>query len=191
MKHLKLSALFAALVLLWVSCENTAIPKPRGYFRIDLADHAYRDFTSDCPFVLPISKNTFVQREPGAQEGCWFNVVYPQHKAKVHFTYTPIKRDLDRLVNDAYSLAFEHEVKADAIRRSAIEDPDRDTYGLIYDLKGHVATPLQFYVTDSTRHFLRGALYFNHRPNPDSLAPVLAWIRQDMLHLIEHFTWAP
>lgn len=191
MKSSKISALLAGLLVVVVGCSDTAIPKPRGYFRIDLVDHTYREFASDCPFVLPIAEKTFVQREPGAQNGCWFNLVYPQHKAKVHFTYTPINGDLDRLVNDAYGLAFEHEVKADAIRRSVIDDPERDAYGLIYDLKGHVATPLQFYLTDSTQHFLRGALYFNHRPNPDSLAPVQEWIRQDMLHLIKHMTWVP
>lgn len=193
MKHPKISALVAALLLVLVGCRDTAIPKPRGYFRIDLAEHTYRAFESDCPFVLPVSEDAFVQREPGATNGCWFNLVYPRHKAKIHFTYTAVTDEdqLALLVNDAYGLAFEHEVKADAIRRSVIEDDERRAYGLIYDLKGHVATPLQFYLTDSTNHFLRGALYFSHRPNPDSLAPVQEWIREDVVHLIEQMTWTP
>lgn len=184
-----INLLCAGVLVLVLGCDSTSIPKPRGYQRIDLESHAYRAFEPDCPFTLPVAESAFVEREPGANNGCWFNIYYPRHKAKIHFTYTPVDGNFNQLVNDAYRLAFEHESKADAIRRSDVQDEARDVYGMIYDLKGHVATPLQFYITDSTHHFLRGALYFNHRPNPDSLAPVQSWIREDVVHLIESMNW--
>ncbi|MCR5455573.1 MAG: hypothetical protein K6F33_11355, partial [Bacteroidales bacterium] len=62
-------------------------------------------------------------------------------------------------------------------------------YGLLYGIKGNVASPLQFYITDSTRHFLRGSLYFNCSPNKDSLAPSVEFVRQDIERLFETLIW--
>jgi gliding motility-associated lipoprotein GldD len=62
-------------------------------------------------------------------------------------------------------------------------------YGLIYDIEGNTASSLQFYVTDSTKHFIRGALYFNVRPNIDSVKIVLEFLKKDVLHLIQTLQW--
>lgn len=189
MKTLRISLVFAALFAL-VSCGKDATPKPRGYFRIDLGKADYKTLDSPCGFGLEVNKLSYI--EQAASKGgdrCWFNIVYPRHKARLHFTYSPLSGNLAQLSDEAYRLAFEHEVKATAIKRSPIEDSVNDLHGLVYDLKGHVASPIQFYVTDSTKHFLRAALYFEHRPNPDSLAPVQAWIREDVEHLLETLRW--
>jgi gliding motility-associated lipoprotein GldD len=69
------------------------------------------------------------------------------------------------------------------------EDPQRGIYGILYELKGNVASPMQFFVTDSTHHFLRGSLYFRTEPNKDSLAPVINFAQKDIRHIIETLNW--
>lgn len=185
----KISSLCLVLLVL-ASCGKDATPKPRGYFRIDLGEPIYKTETSPCGIDLELNKLAFLEKTPeNASDRCWFNIVYPKHHARLHFTYAPVRENLAQLSDEAYRLAFEHEVKATGIKRSSIADFDNNLHGLIYDLKGHVASPLQFYVTDSTHHFLRASLYFDHRPNPDSLAPVQQWIRDDVLYLLETLRW--
>ncbi len=82
-----------------------------------------------------------------------------------------------------------HITKADAINEQMIIDPERKVYGILYDLKGSTATAVQFFVTDSTKHFFRGSLYFFAEPNPDSLAPVNEFFREDIIHIIETLKW--
>lgn len=179
-----------ALLVVLGSCEKATIPKPRGYFRIDLPEARYETYASDCGFSA--QKNTLsrvVPRPSDHPDGCWFNVVYPRYRAQVHFTYVPVEGNLDALVDDAYQFAFNHEVKANAIERREYTNDVSDVHGLVYALRGRVATPFQFYVTDSSSHFLRGALYFMNRPNPDSVAPVQQYIEQDLLRWIESLEW--
>lgn len=127
---------------------------------------------------------------PAKQEGdCWYNIIYPKLRAQLHCTYTPIRGDLSVLLRDANEFALNHEGKATAINRQEYSNPEHDTHGLIFDIKGQVASPIQFYLTDSTTHFLRGSLYFSSKPNPDSVAPVQAFIRKDIIRLMESTTW--
>ena len=91
-------------------------------------------------------------------------------------------------MKDAQSLVFGHESAATGIRRQSFELPGKS--GMIFLLEGPVATPLQFYITDSTQHFMRGSLYFNHRPNPDSTAPVLDRMEADVRKLMDTLRWS-
>ncbi|MCB0759928.1 MAG: gliding motility lipoprotein GldD [Flavobacteriales bacterium] len=179
------------LVLMLISCgEDQFQPKPRGYFRIDMPEKTYSLFSSDCPFELELPNYARVEMRPSDQtDTCWFNVAFPRFNARFHCTYLPVDTNFHVLLNEAYAFAFKHELKASAIRREPFAIPQDHVYGLIYDLEGEVATSLQFYATDSTEHFLRGSLYFNSRPNVDSLAPVLAFIRQDLQHMIQTLHW--
>jgi gliding motility-associated lipoprotein GldD len=93
------------------------------------------------------------------------------------------------LADDAYQFAFKHEMKADGIQRTYVEDTIRNVYGIIYDIQGEAASQIQFFLTDSTQHYLRGALYFDNKPNQDSIAPVLTFIREDILHLTNTLQW--
>lgn len=179
-----------ALIILISSCEQDFVPKPRGYFRIDFPEKSYVDYQGKCPFSFELpayAKVELIRSE--SYDSCWFNVLFPRHNAKVHFTYLPVHNNLEFYLEDAYAFAFKHEVKANAISRTQYHNPDSRVSGLLYDIKGNVASNLQFYATDSTDHFLRGALYFEVKPNQDSLAPVIDFIKEDVVHLLETLEW--
>jgi len=82
-----------------------------------------------------------------------------------------------------------HIIKADAINEISFSKPENKVYGILYDLKGNTATAVQFFLTDSLKHFLRGSLYFSAEPNSDSLAPVIEFFRDDIVHMIETLNW--
>jgi len=173
----------------WVQPEPVPVPRPRGHVRISLPDTAYRQITSPCGTALTVPTYAGVvpvQRPTSAAEGCWYDVFFPRLRATVHCTEVPVQGNLDLLLEDAQALVFGHEVAAAGLRRSALSEPDRS--GMLYVLEGPVAAPIQFYLTDSTT-FLRGSLYFNNRPNPDSTAPVLARMEADLRVLMERTVW--
>ena len=80
-----------------------------------------------------------------------------------------------------------HIIKADDIIETPISE--NGTYGLIYDIKGNTASSVNFYITDSTSGFFSGSLYFNVQTNKDSLAPAIQFFREDIVHLINTFSW--
>jgi len=130
-----------------------------------------------------------VKRIEHKNENYWIDIRYPLQNAVVHCSYKPVRHNLRNLTDDAMEFVFSHAVKASAIPEKAYMHPEEHVYGLVFDLEGNTATPMQFFLTDSARHFFRGALYFNNIPNQDSLAPVSDFIREDMTVLIESFRW--
>lgn len=116
---------------------------------------------------------------------------FPEFNATIHFSYWPVgsEKMLYQLVEDSRDLAFKHTIKASAIDEQLIIQPEKDLYGIIYKIRGNTASSLQFFLTDSTSHYLRGALYFNEAPRIDSIRPVLDFIRQDIDTLINSFEW--
>ncbi len=162
-----------------------------GYFRIALPAHNYALYESSCPFNMevPVYSDVEIYRETQAGDSCWFNLVYPKFRAKIHFTYLPVQGNLDVLQAETYEFAMKHEMKADAIIRTPFRVGNREVFGQLYDLKGEAASQCQFYITDSTSNFIRAALYFEVRPNPDSIAPVLAFIREDIIHITQTIEW--
>ncbi len=183
-------SLFVGCLLLFGCSENSA-PKPRGYFRINLPAQEYRMLDSIFPysFEYPVYARITKDRH-SPNEANWINVDFPHFKARVHLSYKSVNGDLDTYTEDSHSLVMKHIPKASAIEEIAISDETKNVYGLIYDIKGTgAASPFQFYVTDSSRHFLRGALYFNALPNNDSLSPVISFIKEDILHMIETLNW--
>lgn len=184
----RIAGLFVVFALTG-GCESHYTPKPRAYFRIDFPEKNYLEFESACGFDIEVPRYSQIELIRASQDSCWFNLSFPRNRAKVHFTYLAVNDELSLLLEDAYQMAFKHEVKADAIQREAFNYADRRVYGMIYDLKGDVASPLQFYLTDSAEHFLRGSLYFNHIPNADSIQPAIDFIREDVIHLIQTLEW--
>lgn len=152
-----------------------------------MPEHEYLKKTPDCPFTLEVSKYSYL--EFFEDTPCWFNIVYPDLDAKIHLTYKPVKNNLREFIEESRSFAYEHQIKANRINSKTIIDKDKKVYGLIYNLGGNVASPYQFYVTDSTDHFLRGSLYFRAHPNSDSIAPALNYVKEDMEYLLENFSW--
>lgn len=189
----KLAAITLAFICIAAflsSCEKTYTPRPRGYFRIAEAEKNPRNIEAPCGFSFDIPEYSQLELVPGSgTDTCWFNIKFRRYNARVHLTYFALDNNLDKLVEDAYQFAFQHEQKASAIGRSAYSSADNKSAGLIYDLSGNVASSVQFYVTDSSNHFLRGGLYFENFPNEDSLAPVLAYLRQDVVRMMESIEW--
>ncbi|MEY3397976.1 MAG: gliding motility lipoprotein GldD [Bacteroidota bacterium] len=180
-----------AMMSVLSSCDENYVPRPRGYFRIDLPEKSYINYSGNCPVEMEIPAYSKVElfKEYDSADSCWFNLVFPKNNARIYCTYLPVQGDVDKMISDSYAFAFKHEMKADAITRTAIQDDERKVYGLIYDIKGEAASQVQFFLTDSSQHFLRGALYFSNRPNQDSLAPVLSFLRDDIQHLTETLVW--
>jgi gliding motility-associated lipoprotein GldD len=181
------------LLVLLAGCSKPYVPKPRGYFRIALNPQSYTRYTADCPVSFDISQAAKIQlfQAPVAGDSCRFNIVYPRLKATVYCTYLPVRDNLGALQQAAYEFAMTHEMKASAILRTPIEADARRVFGQLYTLKGDAASQVQFYVTDSLRHFFRGSLYFAVKPNADSLAPVVDHIRNDLIQLTQSLTWQP
>ena len=180
------------LIALFSSCDDKQYqPKPRGYFRIDFPEKEYHKldtmqyYSFDCPVYSEITPDFY-----SPQEKHWVNVEFPSYKGTIHISYKTVNDNLDVYLEDSYSMMVKHISHAMGIRDSMIVDHDRKVYGLVYFLEGEgVASPLQFYVTDSTSHFMRGSLYFNVRTNNDSLAPVIDFITDDIRRLIETVEW--
>ncbi|MBO7055926.1 MAG: gliding motility lipoprotein GldD [Bacteroidales bacterium] len=187
--------LFFLLVIIGClqACEEREIkvPKQRGYFRIDLPERNYTKFKqSDFPYSFNIPSYSKVEKDTdvGAKP-YWINVNFPTMKATVHLSYHKLHNNLAEVVEDAHHLAFKHEVRADAINTKEFHYDEKNVHGLLFDIKGDAASVLQFCVTDSTTNFVRGALYFNVPPNKDSLAPVITFIREDIIEMISSFEW--
>ncbi len=187
-----LLVVFCILSVLFTSCDEKQYqPKPRAYFRIDFPEKEYvridtmRYFSFEYPVYSTITPDYL---SPNEKE--WINIEYPAYKGTLHLSYKTVEDNLGKYLEDSYYMMTKHVTRAMGIRDSLIINPDRDVYGLMYFLEGEgVASSLQFYLTDSVRHFMRGSLYFNVNVNNDSLAPVIDFITDDVRHLIETMEW--
>lgn len=181
---------FLALLVLAVSCKESYTPKPVGYLKIDYPEKSYRLYDDQEFYQFEIPEYATIEQDPGsmAEEG-WINVSVPQLNGKIHLSYKAVDGQLNALITDSRELVYKHTVKAQGIVETPFIQRDQKRFGMIYDLKGEVASAVQFFVTDSSDHFLRGSLYFNCRPNRDSLNPVIDFLREDILHLIETTQW--
>ena len=189
--------IFLIIVSPFVGCREVSVPKPRGHFRIDLPERKYVSFGENTvinpniplSFEYPAYGQLTFQEEKGTHPG-WFNIEFPKYKAKIYLTYKDVNNDIDSLLSQSYDLNVKYHVsKADAITQQVLNNSDHKVYGILYDLKGNTASAVEFYVTDSIKHYLRGSLYFSSEPNADSLGPVIDFFREDILHLIESLKW--
>lgn len=179
------------LILIMVACESNYYPKPHAYIRIDLPEKSYQSFDSNYPYSFQypvyatILPNTVQNADP-----FWIDINFPQFQGKLHISYKTIDNNLAEYLEDSRTLVMKHIPKSSGIENTMYENPERKVYGLTYNISGvNAASPYQFYLTDSTNHFLRGALYFNVVPNNDSLAPVIEFLKEDINYLIETFEW--
>lgn len=178
------------LVFIFGSCSENYTPKPRGYFRIDLPEKEYQETPEKLPYKFEYPKYSYLQKHnANSSQKYWINIVYPTMKAKVHLSYKTIENNLEKYLNDSRGFVYKHTIKADAIAETPYLNRKKDVYGILYEIKGDAASNTQFFLTDSSKNFIRGALYFHVTPNKDSLAPVLKFINKDIEHLIETFEW--
>jgi gliding motility-associated lipoprotein GldD len=186
-----LIAIFSLFILLTFSCKEEYTPKPRGYFRISFKEKAYHQLDSAAlPYRFEIPDySKVVPDNDRLTEPFWINLKIPAHKAEVNISYKKVDNNLAKLTEDSRTLAYKHSIKADAINERIFVNPEKKVYGTIYLIDGNAASPMQFYLTDSTRNFLRGALYIREVPNIDSLRPVIDYLTPDIIRLIETTEW--
>jgi gliding motility-associated lipoprotein GldD len=196
-KNQVLSPLLCILIL--VSCafctscgtdDDEIAPKPRAYFRLSFPEKKYVTYDADCPFTfqMPTYSKMDIDRNAGA-EPCWLNLNFPGMNGTLHLSYKVVNGNLQNYLEDSYVLASKHQIKASSIEEKLVARDSSKVYGLIYEIGGNAASSIQFFLTDSTKNFIRGALYFNVAPNSDSIAPVLEFVRKDIYHMIETFEW--
>ncbi len=183
------------LIIFLASCNSDSIPKPKGYFAIEFPEKKYLLFDKpDYPYTFEypvygnvIKDSTFFDDKP--ENDYWVNIDFPTFEGRLHLSYKKIGlNQFDKLVDDAFKMTDKHSLKASSIDEIPVSG-GQGVNGFIFDVGGNAATGKQFFVTDSTTHFLRGALYFNSSPNYDSIQPVEQFLYKDMQHLIETLKW--
>ena len=177
-------------ILINTSCREVYTPKPRTYMRIDFPEKDYLLYDSGEPYRFEYPVYGKVVPDPSEKQNpYWLNIEFPSLNGSIYLSYMKINGNLDKYVEDSRGFVYKHSIKAEQIPESAVYDKDRNVYGILYDIKGNTASAVQFFLTDSTRHFLRGALYFNTQPDKDSLSPVINFVREDIVHLINTLQW--
>ena len=182
-------------VSLLAACNSDYVPRPRAYFKVALPEHRYQVFDRDgypYTFEYPVYANIIKDStffEETTENPYWINVEFPQFNGRIYVSYKEIgKQSLDKLRDDAYKMTYKHTLKATSIEDSLMQTEQGIT-GVFFKVGGNAATGRQFYLTDTTKHFLRGALYFDATPNEDSLSVVDNFLSEDMRHLINSFKW--
>lgn len=183
-----LSLFFVILISLVVtSCNNTeALPKPKAFLSLTYTDATYSPVYSSCPYTFEIS----TRAKHSFNEKCWVNLSYPKLKASVNITYRKIENNFNELLRESEKLTYNHAIKADLISAPSLYDNfEKKTYGSLSEVTGNAASPLQFHITDSTQHFITGAVYFKVQPNYDSILPAIKYIEKDIKHIMETIVW--
>lgn len=176
--------------------ESVYTPKPRMYPKIAFPEYTLLKYeTASCPFtfqyasyVKPIKDTSFFGEKP--MNDCWLNLQLDVFNGTIHCSYLPISKteDLTKFIKDSYKLAREHQIKANFIDEIPIHK-SKHVNGMLYNLEGPTASTFQFYLTDSTKHFLRASLYFNAQTRPDSLLPIVEFVKKDLMTIINTFEW--
>lgn len=172
-------------------CQQDYLPKPLGYNRLVLPPHAYRELPDTLPYRFEYSAHaTLLPDTSRIRERFWIEIYYPELKSNIHITYKPIRNNrlLKEFFDDSYTLTAKHQIKAYAINEVITKTPSGKT-AVIAELEGDVPSQFQFTVTDSTRNFMRGALYFYTKVANDSLAPAIEYMKMDMMHVINTLEW--
>ena len=187
--------LFSVLCILSASCskkEERYVPKPKGFNRVDLPPHAYQKLTQEHPYTFEISKYAEALPDTFRTAGKhWIFINYPQFNANIQITYKEIGNNpalLKSFIDDSYKLASKHQIRASAIQEQRVLSKTGKT-AILFKIEGDVPSPYQFYTTDSTKHFMRGAIYFPTATKNDSLAPVIDYLQKDMIQLLNTLNW--
>jgi gliding motility-associated lipoprotein GldD len=192
----QIPGLVAAICLLLPACNSPFTPKPRGYFKVPFPEKKYLLFdkpgypyTFEYPQYANVIKDS-TYFDGAAENPWWINITFPQFDATVFVSYKTVtgRENFDKYIRDAFTLTGKHTVKATEKNDSLMITPN-GVHGMYFQLGGNVATANQFFLTDTTRHFLRGALYFNATPNADSLQPMSRFLQEDVRHLINTLRW--
>ena len=182
--------LLLGMLLFFDSCRKEYTPRPRGYFRISFPVKSYKPLAMPVPYNFQIPVYAIAGRDSlNLKQLDWVTIEVPANHAQIHLSYKAINKNLGEYIEESRSLAYKHSQKASSIEEQIFINPSKKVFGTIYNIKGNAASPMQFYLTDSVNHFLRGSLYIKEIPNIDSLQPVIDFLNQDVLRLIESTEW--
>ena len=171
--------------------HQSYMPKPMGYCSINLPEQRYQSLEGDFPYQFEYSIHANLLASTSRYKmDYWIDLYYPPFDATIYLSYHSVtdKATLSKLYKSASILAFKHQVKASSIEESIIQTP-KGYQAHVIELFGEVPTPFQFYTTDGQKHFLRGALYFKTATQNDFLAPVIAYIKKDIIHMLNTLEW--
>ena len=194
MKNLSLLFSIFWLAVTFAACsgDQSYVPKPKGFNRIDLPEHSYQPIDDSYPYQFEYSNHAQIKQDTSwMNEPYWIHLSYPELGADVQLTYKSLEENqqkLRELLQDSYKLTSKHQVKAYAIDESILQTPNGHT-AVVAELSGEVPSQFQFYSTDSTHHFLRGALYFPTATKNDSLRPIIDYIKVDIIHMLNTLHW--
>lgn len=184
----KLIFAFIGISFFCISCNDDPQPKPKGFLALEYPKAEYRRIDIGCPYSF--KKNTTAEISPSRNRiPCWIDLNYKSMNGAIFITYQPVKNNLDSLLTDAQKLPLQHTIKADLIEGDVYTNEYHNTYGMFYEVDGDAASQAQFYLTDSTKHFLTGSVYFNSLPNFDSIVPAAEYLKRDIRHLMESLQW--
>ena len=168
--------------------EQKGMPKPRAYPRVEYPERKYVDYHSEkCPFTFQYPGYAEINEK---KEECWFDLFMPVFQARIHCSYIKVKDqdDFYDLIHDSFEIAKRINDRANYMEETRIEN-EMGVHGLMLEWSGPAASPVHFFLTDSTAHFFKAALYFDAKVRPDSLAPISAFIKEDINHMISTFNW--
>jgi len=169
---------------------NQGMPLPHGHMRIGIPMDSVVTLNPDTSQQLPFAfEHNASAHWEGRKESGWGDLVYPDLQARIAFTYKSVKGQLPRLIDDAFTLAYKHNIVADGMTQHVYSHPEVDVHGLLFAIQGNAASATQWFATDSSSHFLRAATSIYARPNKDSLAPVNAFLQQEMERIMESLIW--
>jgi gliding motility-associated lipoprotein GldD len=180
------------VLLIFSSCKKDFQPKPKGYNRLILPEASYQPLPDTLPYQFEYSVHAKLLKDTSwVRDRHWVEIFYPEIKATIHITFKSLNNSeklLKEFMNDAYVLTAKHQIKANAIDETIAKTPSGKT-AIIAEIEGEVPSQFQFTMTDSTKNFLRGALYFNTAVANDSLRPAIDYVKKDMMHLINTLEW--
>ena len=175
------------ILSIFVSCNEDVLPKPKAYLSLKYPKKSYKKLELKRPYSFEFLKNTIVINDAKN----WLKIKYPELKASIDITYRPVSNNLKELLTEAEKLVFKHTLKAEQIIPKDFVNPKKRVFGSLYEITGNAASQIQFHITDSTNNFIKGSLYFYAKPNYDSILPAVAYIKKDILHLVETLEWKP
>lgn len=178
--------LFISISFVVLACDQSVgVPKPKAQLNLQYPKAEYHVIQNECPYSFQINNLAGF----GLLNNCESKIIYPKMKATVYLSYRKVNKNLDSLLSDAYQMPSKHIIKASEIPEKVFINPENRAYGTLFRIVGEAASQVQFFVTDSTNHFLVGSLYFYIRPNYDSILPAARYIEKDMIKLMESLEW--
>ncbi|CAM4198882.1 gliding motility lipoprotein GldD [Gillisia hiemivivida] len=185
---MKKISIILLIIAVSISCKDEVLPKQKAFLDLEFPTAEYVETNLSCPYSFEYNSIAKIVKPKGSRP-CWINLNYPKLNASIFITYQEVHNNLDSLLMDSQKLPLQHTIKADYIEGDVYMNPEHKTYGMFYSIDGDAASQAQFYVTDSVKHFVTGSLYFNQKPNFDSIMPAASYIKSDIKRLMESLKW--